>query len=317
MKLSTVVMGVGVGAFALVGCGGSSGPGEVPLKDPTAKIEKSQVPEVLDRLTYASNFFGILGGISSGEGKLAKKSDDASEEEEYANLPASGTFDCSSYVPEKDAEIKGGTYTIKYTTGSPDDKYKKSGNVAYTEDRKKCIDHKGFLRTEKRNTTQTWEVNEKQGKWSGTTELASEKSERVKDEKNKYTLSTFYYEWNYEKSDKGNKYFEKDSYSAKGLHEGHPFEKYGIVTTTKHSAEYEKNNETVSGTLRGSFNYEKYQGWFTVVTDKEFVIEHPYDESAACTQGKVTIKGGDNTTIVVECKDKEVKVTYNGEEVEL
>jgi hypothetical protein len=245
----------------------------------------------------------------------------SNDKETYVYLPKAGENKCSAYVPAAGRELKSGTDTIKYTVGSQDDQYDKSGKVEYTRERKQCIDYEAYKRDDKLNVSILWNITDAKKHWSGVVKLISAESKRVQDNNNTYTVTNAKHSWEETEIPKNSSTRSStDSYSAKGLREGHKFEKYGIVVTNEVSSKYNADRESfvlasVSGTLRGSYNYEKYKGWFMVETNQKFIVENPH-ENPACAQGKATIKGKD-TTIVVECKEKKVEVTYNGKKVEM
>jgi len=297
MKLSTVVMGVGVGAFALVGCGGD-GAGSLP--EPTAKITEANATDVAEMAEiFTVTEPGNLIYNSSTSERLGKS---ISELGWYYHIPMEqGTFEGAE-----------GTLEISFSKGKPISEGTEKADVSYTlkynhfrsfttdpvmQDGTVKIDQK-FEETDAAETSE-WHVTSSEFTYSG--------------DNAKLTFTNFDKTGNWKETDEAEEKKVEVKYSAtwEDHNKTYTFQNMDVKTESYESDV--KETDTYEG--RGAIDHPDYGGWLVFETTKKFVYE--YSETTGdekCTQGEMEIRGKEHT-VTISCINGEEVVKFDGKEV--
>ena len=302
MKLVAVVVSVGIGMVGLVGCGGSSSGGEIPLKTPTATISEQNTTALLDTLAFTlgvKSFTGSGGGSSTLE-NVPQIRTTASPEGDGWHFNEAG---------EKACEISG-SKTLKYTKGSKSDGNNPTGDAAIEKIYTNCKD----IHSERSGKVTKGLV------WTFTdTTRDYTKTETATDYNRKYEGDSFRNTKQYE--EKLTNYIDKVKKTEKGSKE-YTFTGNGKIHGFTWSVENKKFNsswditkdiETNTRSVRLSINKEEYGGWITMETTTPFK-EQTVGEKSECLAGEAKIAAA-NHSITVSCINKKYIVKFDGEEV--
>ncbi len=298
MKLSTVVMGVGVGAFALVGCGGD-GAGSLP--EPTAKITEANatdVAEMAEIFTYTSPDDLIYQSVYSA--RLGK---DISELDWYDyGIPTSeGTFEGAE-----------GTLEISFSKGAPEDAQKESADLAYREVYKNLkwyesssIVYDGTydysLKFEKTDAAETSTRHEVSSEFTYTADNA------------KLTFTEYDRTENEEETDAAEEEKVELNYSATWIDHNKTYTFQSMEIKAEYYEDDEKEINKYEG--YGAIDHPDYGGWLIYKTIKQFIFEYSETtDDEKCTQGELEIRGKDHIVTLV-CENGEEVVKFDGKVV--
>ena len=324
MRVATIAMGLGLGAFLMTGCGDTN-----PLPEATGTLDENQ------SLRMATAIFetalmpsGLVGHMRLGVGKFGNALSDSGAD----NDPLSaGVHDCNN----------GGTYTIKITSGQSPYSYKGSekttaaSKFVFEKKSDKCDYGNGVKQTGTIKATWDWKGT-KDKSYSNDWSFTKENYVYEKDATHKVTVKSAnvngkeHKEFNNDKTTK-EKYEAHISIASAEVVDGK--DKVSLQSLS-HDKTWESDSvkktftkiRKMSGAFDGTSNGKKTGGWIVYTTPEAFVRNEKdnvaTDENPwyCYHAGKLEIKGKAHTitkeiksdhSITIKFDDKVVKKYEN------
>ena len=307
MKQKVLALGLSVGAFALIGCGGSNG--EIPLETPTATISEQNTTALLSSLADTLNMPSLNNLLNNG-------ALDGTQGMRTTPSPAGDGWEFPE-AGEEQCEVSG-TKKLTYTKGSQSDESKSTGDVAVAKVYESCKDSQKE-RNGKSTKGLTWTFTDTTRDYTKTKTVTNYKTTYEDGDihnTEQYSEKTTDYEDRAKETGKGSTEY---TFTGNGKYNGLTW----TVKNKKFSSSYSytKDNKTQTRSVRLSMKKEAYGGWLTMETTtpfKETIIEsvqgNMYTTTYECEAGEAKIAAA-NHNITVSCVDKNYVVKFDGEKV--